>query len=168
MACGGAGGQRAGAFRAALRGARGIRFDGPRLTLLDGKGVALLAFEPQLLELTGTAWDVTGYNNGKQAVVSVITGTTLTLEFGAEGRVAGSAGCNRFTGTYAVTGSGVAISGVAATRKMCVDPEKVMEQESQYLQALTMGTHSRVEGGRLELRNAAGALAISATRAAPR
>ena len=168
MACRGPGGQRAGAFRTALRDARRIRIDGPRLTLLDDKGVVLVAFEEQAQELAGTTWDVTGYNNGKQAVVSVIIGTTLTLEFGADGRVSGSAGCNRFTGTYSQTNGVVAISGVAATRKMCVEPEKVMEQEAQYLQALTMGMHRRMEGARLELRDADGALAVSATRAAGR
>ncbi len=107
---------------------------------------------------------MTNYNNGRQAVVGVLADTTLSLEFGDDGRVTGSAGCNRFTGTYTVSGSDVTISGVAATRKMCVTPEKIMEQEAAFLKALTMGTRARIDGARLELRSAEDALALSATR----
>jgi hypothetical protein len=39
---------------------------------------------------------VTGYNNGKQAVVSVVIGSELTADFKADGNLGGSAGCNSY------------------------------------------------------------------------
>ena len=41
-----------------------------------------------------------GYNNGKQAVVSVTPGTTLTANFGADGMLSGGAGCNDYAASY--------------------------------------------------------------------
>ena len=40
---------------------------------------------------TGTSWVVTGYHDGKQSVVSVLAGTTLTAEFGVAASEAMSA-----------------------------------------------------------------------------
>jgi len=152
------------AVHAALNRVRTVRRDAGTLVLLDEAGAELATYAAQSQEITGTSWTVTSYNNGRQAVVGVLENTALTIEFGENGRVTGSAGCNRFTGTYAVSGADVTISGVAATRKMCATPETIMEQEAAFLKALTMGTRARIDGARLELRNADGALALSATR----
>ncbi len=152
------------AVQAAMTRVRAVRRDAGTLVLLDEAGVELATYAFQSQAITGTSWDVTTYNNGRQAVVGVLADTTLSLEFGDNGRVTGSAGCNSFTGTYAVSGADVTISDVAATRKMCVTPEKIMEQEGAFLKALTMGTRARIDGSRLELRNTDGALAFSATR----
>lgn len=151
-------------LHSALTKARATRVNGGRLTLLDDGGAELATFTTQSQDVTSTSWSITGYNNGKQAVVSVLAGTTLTLDFGTEGRVAGSAGCNRFTGAYTATDRTVAVSGAAATRRMCVEPAGIMEQEAAYLKALEMGTHVRIDGSRLEIRTADGALTVSAQR----
>ena len=45
------------------------------------------------------------YNNGNQAVVTLITGSEISLNFGADGQVSGNAGCNRYTGAYQVQGA---------------------------------------------------------------
>lgn len=152
------------ALHAALTKARATRVNEGRLTLLDEGGAELATFTAQAQDVTSTSWSITGYNNGNQAVVSVLAGTALTLDFGTEGRVTGSAGCNRFTGAYAAADRTVAISGAAATRRMCVEPAGIMEQEAAYLKALEMGTHVRIDGSRLEIRTAAGALTVSAQR----
>jgi heat shock protein HslJ len=47
---------------------------------------------------------------------------------------------------------------------MCAEPEGVMEQEQMLLAALETVATAQVEGDRLELRRADGALALSATR----
>lgn len=151
-------------LQSALTRARATRVDEGRLTLLDDSGAELATFTAQPQDVTSTSWSITGYNNGKQAVVSVLAGTTLTLDFGTEGRVTGSAGCNRFTGAYTAADTTVAISGAAATRRMCVQPAGIMEQEAAYLKALEMGTHVRIDGSRLEIRTADGALTVSAQR----
>jgi heat shock protein HslJ len=154
--------QQAEAFRASLAGTRSYRIaeDG-RLQLQSADGTVLASFTPQSTDLAGTNWQVTGFNNGRQAVVSPILDTELTMEFGADGRVSGSAGCNRYTGSYTIEGRALRIGPAATTRRMCVKPEQIMEQEQQFLKALETVATMRQEGDRLELRTADGALAFT-------
>ena len=53
----------------------------------------------------------------------------------ADGRVAGYAGCNRYTGSFKRDGKALSFGPAAATRRMCIEPEGVMEQEQQFLKA---------------------------------
>ncbi|MCU0621006.1 MAG: META domain-containing protein [Gemmatimonadales bacterium] len=152
------------AVLAALTGARAHRIANDRLELLDADGKVLATFDRQATGLAGTAWTVTGYSNGKQAVVSVASGSELTLEFAPDGKVSGSAGCNRFTGSYTLEGSAVQFGPAATTRKLCATPEGVMEQEAQFLAALASAATLRQEGDAMELRRADGALAVSARK----
>ena len=62
-------------------------------------------FDAQRQALAGTAWQVTGLNNGKHAVVSAQIDSTVTMVFSADGRVGSSAGCNRYIAGYAADGS---------------------------------------------------------------
>jgi heat shock protein HslJ len=155
----------AGDFNAALAKARAYRIDGTSLVLLDAAGAAVATFAPQATGLAGTAWEVTGYNNGRQAVVSVMTGTRLTMEFMPDGKLRGSAGCNSFVGSYTSSGSNLTIGSVAATRKACLEPEGTMAQEAAFLRALETVATARREGERLELRTASGALAATLSAA---
>lgn len=152
------------AFVAALTGTATYRIAAGKLELLAADGTLLATLDRQAETLAGTAWRVTGINNGRQAVVSVLAGTEPTLAFGADGRASGSAGCNNFTAGYTAEGSKVTITAPASTRKMCAEPAGVMEQEQQFLAALATVATARVEGDRLELRRADGALAVSATK----
>ncbi len=122
------------AFRSALAGSLRFAISDGRLRLTSESGtVATLREEPPP-RLEGVTWEVTGYNNGRQAVVSPKLGTTLSLSFG-DGAVTGSAGCNTFRASYTRDGDRLAIGPPAATRKMC--PEAgVMEQERAFLAAL--------------------------------
>jgi heat shock protein HslJ len=49
---------------------------------------------------------------------------------------------------------------VASTRKMCAKPDGVMEQETQFLQALATVSSYQFDGKKLELRTADNALAV--------
>jgi heat shock protein HslJ len=114
--------------------------------------------------LAGTQWQVTGYNNGRGGVTSPVAATELTVDFGADGSVSGSAGCNSFAGTYAVDDAdGIAFTPLAATRKMCPG-EDVMGQESQFLAALANATNWEIRGDRLQLRDNSGALQVDLRR----
>lgn len=157
--------QRAGAYIAALTQAVAFKIDGQQLSLTDASGKALATFTRQSSELGGSSWLVTGYNNGKQAVVSVALGTTLTADFGADGRLGGSAGCNSYTATFEAAGKNLKIGPAASTRKFCADPAGVMEQETQFLKALETAAVYRIDGDKLEIRSADGALAASLARA---
>ena len=154
------------AFMSALMQARGYRLTADRLELVTADGAVLATFAAQSQSLGGTSWNVTGYNNGKQAVVSVLTGTSLTMVFTGDGKVDGSAGCNRYTATYTSEGPRITFGPPAATRMMCVQPDGVMEQEQRFLKALETAATAHFEGDRLELRTAEGQLAVMLTKAA--
>jgi len=153
------------AFLAALTGAKRYRVQGARLELLAEDGTTLAALAAQSLVLTGTSWRATGINNGRQAVVSLVNGSSVTLSFGADGDASGIGGCNRYSGHYEAIGSHITIGRIAVTQMNCADPPGVMEQEQAYLRALGTVSTVRFEGNRLELRTADGALAVGFERA---
>jgi len=155
--------QQAQAYLAALNGAKSYRVVDGRLQILGGDGQPLATFAPQSTELAGTSWRATGINNGKGAVASLVKDTTVTLAFGADGRASGSAGCNNFTAAYEWGAPQLTFKAAATTRKMCADAG-VMEQEQAFLKALESAAIARIEGHRLELRRADGALAASFVR----
>jgi heat shock protein HslJ len=99
-------------------------------------------------------------------VVSVIAGTRLTLEFGADGELRGSGGCNPFSGRFTAKDGMLDIGRLASTRMACMQPEGSPAQEAAFLAALQSVTSARREADRLELRTASGALAVSARLAA--
>jgi heat shock protein HslJ len=156
--------KQAAAFTTSLTRTKAFGMVSGRLQLLDADGTVVARFDPQPDGLAGTAWKVTGYNNGRQAVVSVLAGTELTMEFSADGRVAGSAGCNRYTGSFKQDGKTLSFGPAAATRRMCVEPEGIMAQEQQFLKALETVATVRHEADRAELRTADDALAVTLGR----
>lgn len=154
---------RAQAFMEALGGATSYRMSGGALELLGQGGRVLATLTVQPTGLAGTAWEVTGVNNGKGGVVSIAAGAAITMEFSADGRVAGSSGCNRYTGTYTEEGDAVGFGPAAGTRRMCTDAG-VMEQEQNFLTALGTVRAVQVEGDRASFRTADGAIALSAVK----
>jgi heat shock protein HslJ len=155
--------QLAGDYTTALGNSRAWRIEDGQLQLLaaDGRTLATLAAQPA--SLAGTSWRVTAINNGRQAVVSVVSGSTLTLSFAADGQASGSAGCNRYHTRYQGEATQLRFQAPAATRMMCPG-EGLMEQEQAFLKALSTVASARHEGNRLELRTAEGALAVTLVR----
>jgi heat shock protein HslJ len=148
-----------GAYLSALEAASTYAVEGKQLSLFDSQGQVLLGFtvrEPT--SLVGTEWQVIGYNNGSQAVVSVIIGTEMTATFGEDGSMTGTAGCNNYIASYELEGDAISIGPAATTRMFCGEPEGIMEQETQYLAALETAATYRIDGDRLQLRTADGAL----------
>ncbi len=125
------------AFHAALTGTLSYAIAGDRLSLTAASG-AVLAFEKEAaVTPEGGPWEVTGFNNGRQAVVSPMVGTVLTVAF-ENGVVSGQSGCNTFRATYSTTGDRITIGPAASTRMMC--GADVMTQEQQFLKALESAT----------------------------
>ncbi len=154
--------QQAAAYISALTEAVSYKIDAQQLMLINASGKTLASFTKQNTELSGTSWLITSVNNGKQAVVSTVIETKLTANFGTDGRLSGSAGCNNYTASYEVTGKNIKIGSIAATRKMCIKAD-VMEQEQQFLKALETVATYQFDGNRLELRTATNALALMLT-----
>jgi len=134
MACGEPAMSLENAFRSLLSGGLTYAIVDGRLTLTSDSGAAAGLREAPAPSLGGVTWEVTGYNNGRQAVVSPKLGTTLSFTF-ADGNVSGRAGCNTFRAPYTVDGNRVAIGPAMTTRKHCPE-EGVMEQEREFLAAL--------------------------------
>jgi heat shock protein HslJ len=86
---------------------------------------------------------------------TLLPGTTIDAEFG-DGRVAGIAGCNRYTAECTIDGTAIAVGPVASTRMFCAEPAGMMEQESAFLAALEHAATAEEHGDRLTLRDAAG------------
>lgn len=148
----------------ALAAAKSFRIQASKLTLKDSNGTELVTYVVQAQDLPNTTWLALSYNNGKQAVVGVMTDRELTATFEGDGSLNGFAGCNDFNGPYKTNGLSITIGPLISTLKSCELPEGVMDQEAQYLAALqSAATYSRL-GDRLELRTADGALAAEFIR----
>ncbi len=101
--------------------------------------------------LAGTAWTLTAMA-GQPPVSSP---SPVTIEFGLDGRVSGSAGCNRYSATYTEEAGKLQVGQGASTRMMCPAPG-VMEQEATYLKALAGTLAFARDGDRLTLKAAEG------------
>lgn len=147
-------------FMAALAATASHQIDGDQLALLNADGQTVATFVVQVpASLTGVEWVAINYNNGREAVVSILLDTEVTAIFGEDGRLTGSAGCNNYMTNFTVDGDAISIEPAATTRKMCA--EDVMQQESEYLAALLMAETFNIQGDRLELRTKDGALVAS-------
>jgi len=80
-------------------------------------------------DLPGSHWTVTSIN-GKTTEAE----GTPTIEFGSDGAVAGTTGCNRYSGKVAVDGDKITFQGIASTLIGCDDA--LGTQEQAFLAAL--------------------------------
>lgn len=162
MACPGALGVQETTFFAVLERTTTYSVDGDTLEFFNQDGEPIALFTRLSNELPGTAWDVTSYNTGSEAVRSLIIGSEITLLLNEDGTVSGNASCNDYNGTYELDGGGITIGPLATTRKFCSDPAGVMDQETQYLAALQNAEVWAINNTRLELRDTGGALQVQA------
>ena len=109
-------------------------------------------------DLTGTTWlaeDIMG--------AGVVDRVQSTLQPLPDGRVAGSGGCNRFTGTGNVAGGKVDLGLLAATRMACAPA--VMAQEDKFLKALSASKRYEISPqGLMHFFDQAGAVTVRLSR----
>lgn len=157
----------ASAYMTALAAVTAFTATDSELALKAADGKELAAFTVVSQELGGMSWIVTSYNNGREAVVSVIDGTELTLTFGNDGQVSGKAGCNNYFASYeadAESGT-ITIGQIGSSMMACEEPEGVMAQEQEFLAALATAATYRLQGNTLEMRTAGSQLAVLANTA---
>lgn len=157
MACPGPVGDFEPVYHSLLESAQTFVVDGNTLSLSNAAGEVVLtfaAYAPATLE--GPIWSATGINNGNEAVVSLIAETSATATF-ANGTVSGNAGCNNYTASYVVDGNVLTVGPAASTMMFCAEPEGLMDQEAQFLAALSNSTTWEVHNGVLWLRDDTGA-----------
>jgi heat shock protein HslJ len=154
------------AYLTLLNQATSVTAGDDRLMLADATGSTILSFTrtvpPAPEPLVGTNWTLDSFHTN-DAVSSVLAGTTITAVFDDEGRVAGSAGCNRYFASYNVTGTSVSIGAIGSTKMHCSSPG-VMPQESTYLASLSRATTFTITGDRLSLADEEGTTLLSFTR----
>jgi heat shock protein HslJ len=119
---------------------------------------------PAASTLPGTRWEVVNYNDGN-ALVTLISGTRITMEFGSDGQVRGTAGCNTYFASFQAGGSTLTIGQPGSTSQFCAEPAGVMDQEARFLSTLPRSASYRVDGNRLDIRSAADQIIIVANRA---
>ena len=158
MACAGPGGDVETAYLPLLTAATSFTANADALTLFDASGAPTLIYAAGAANPLEGEWNVTGYNNGKEAVVSPVSGTTLTATFTGD-TVSGSAGCNDYSGPYTLDGTKVKIGPLVTTRKACEQP--VMDQETQFLTALQTPATVEQNGGIVTLRVSDGATQVT-------
>jgi heat shock protein HslJ len=98
---------------------------------------------PAGLSLEGITWQLR----------NTISGSTITAFFQG-GTVNGSGGCNTYNGSYTVTGETLLVGSLSTTGQLC--SQEVMDQESQYLAALTAAQRYTIEGSELRITSLAG------------
>ena len=155
------------AFMSAFQDAASYTATSTQLTIFDASGAETLVFTPQAaVTLVGTPWNVVNYNNGKEATVSLVADSTITLQFAAEGTVSGNAGCNQYNGSFTTEGDALTVGPLATTRMACLS-EDLNAQETQYLAALQNSATYDISNGTLTIRDAGGASQVIATPMAP-
>lgn len=147
------------AYFAALGSAASYTATADTLTIFDSNGKTLLTFASGPADPLVGAWNVTGYNNGKGAVVSPVAGSTITATFTADGQVSGSTGCNDYSGPYKLDGESLTVGPLVSTKKAC--EQDLMDQEQQFLTALQTPTTVESSGGNVTLRDASGAMQVT-------
>lgn len=83
----------------------------------------------------------------------------VTATFAADDTVAGSSGCNRYTGPATVTGDRLEVGPLASTMMAC-EPATVMDREAAYLQALESADRWERDGDRLRVRDTDGTVVL--------
>ncbi len=97
--------------------------------------------------LSGTRWQAQTIEGAPVAY------RTPTIEFAAD-RISGTGGCNRYFGTYQITGAQISVGDVGATEMAC-EPV-VMAQEAAFHTALGDARSYRREGETLILASSSG------------
>ena len=126
-----------------------------QLMLLDEAGDPLFALTTPAAQFTQTEWTLVAYNNGR-GLVTPFADTQITATFNDETGLTGSAGCNTYRAAYEQTDNALTIGMAASTRRLCGQPEGVMQQEATFLAILPEVTTYALSPDQLDLKNAEG------------
>lgn len=126
-------------------------------------GMAVACIGQESLSLEGSRWILDSYRN-ETGLVTVLRDTKITAQF-QEGGVTGDAGCNLYFSEYHVNNGHIEIDPIGVTEMYCGEPEGVMDQEHDFLQALESVEGYTVSSTTLEMTNAQGDVVLIFTAA---
>ena len=152
-------------YLAALESAATFSSDGETLTIDDASGETVLTYDASDATIVAS-WQVTGYNNGAEAVVGLVAGSEITATFGEDLTLTGDSGVNTYRTTYTTSpGSAeeteISIEPPVSTLK--AGPPDLMEQEQRFLRALESAATYTIQADQLVLRDASDAIAVTLT-----
>ncbi len=97
--------------------------------------------------LADTKWTLASFSQ-VGGELPVVNGSTITLEFNAQGQAVGSGGCNAYTAHDEVQGNMLSFSEITHTLMAC-QQEGIGQQEKRYFQALETTSRFESSGDRL-------------------
>lgn len=100
--------------------------------------------------LQETVWLLQSYLDNQENTVQALSGSNVFIVFSNDGKVAGNATCNRFSGSYTINGDKISINPGAMTLMMCPG-EDLMDQERDFIAALSGAASYKIEGDLLNL-----------------
>lgn len=106
--------------------------------------------------LSGTAWVLLSWGEGSTPIQAA-PGPPATLELAADGRLAGSTGCNSFTGNWSADGERLTLQPGPMTEAACTDPA-LSTQERALLRLLPTVGEYELGDEELRLTDAEGSL----------
>ena len=110
--------------------------------------------------LANTHWKLVSYGQ-PGSETPVIEGTGVTLQFEDDSQAGGSGGCNTFGAQYEVSDDNrLSIVDIVSTLIACSD-EGLMDQETEYFDALRTAEGFEFTGESLKIRYAGGVLNFS-------
>lgn len=89
---------------------------------------------PASLPFTNIIWQLNGFTLQGE-IISLIPDSLTTIEFGSDGQINGTGGCNQYFGNYTFdSNTGLTFSQMGITEMACPD---TMDQETKFMQALS-------------------------------
>lgn len=110
------------------------------------------------IPIEGTVWNLVSYN--QQPILSK---SEITAEF-KQGRVSGSAGCNRYFADYQLDNAKLNTNSVGSTKRACPDVDGLVEQETTYLKLLDKVQSATVVNNLLTIKTDDGDLVFEAAK----
>jgi heat shock protein HslJ len=159
------------AFATALKdtAACALAEDKQQLFLKDKEGTVLAMLtapqeteEEAEQELPGTAWRADSFSDGQGGMIQLHSWhRPLTVKFGKDGQLGGSAGCNTYSAVCAADPADLSFKFdmIKMTAKQC-SPERVMIQEGSFMAALYSATSYQLTEDTLILKDAEGSTAV--------
>lgn len=102
-------------------------------------------------------WRIVSYGP-EGSLIPAVAGVDTSVNFQADGKINGNAGCNQFFGTYTVDGETIEFSAIGSTMMACLDGR--MEQEQGVLAVLSGEASYALSGNSLIITSAEGALLV--------
>ena len=116
-------------------------------------------FSAENIQLAGTSWEVTDYNDG-QGLVEINFYKELDIRFGEDGILEGQSFCNGYAGYYTASENRISMEP-AATFMLC---EGLMGKETRFLKALRAATRYETKDDQLMLEDDNGTVVVVLVR----